>query len=283
MSSSEPQRPVVLTIAGSDSGGGAGVQMDLRVFARAGVHGTTAITALTAQNLAGVADVIGTPAASVRRQIEAVREGFGLAAAKTGMLGTQKIVECVAEVWPADVPLVVDPVMVATSGARLLDVGAERAYREHLAPRAALVTPNLDEAAVLLGIERIGRADVAAVAVDLEGALGCPALLKGGHLDGDPVDVLSRHGVLHAWSHPRVDGVNTHGTGCMLSAAIAARLGLGARLVDAVADGLAFVHHALVRATPMATAQGAVERLAAVEASEFDLSPLSRNDVPRRS
>lgn len=268
-------RPVALSVAGSDSGGGAGVQADLRVFHRLGVFGTTAITATTAQNLTGVRDVAGLDAAHVRAQIAAVTEGFGVRAAKTGMLWSQSIVEAVAgALASAGVPIVVDPVMVATSGARLLDARAIAAYSERLLPRASLVTPNLDEAAVLLGRERVGPDDMRGAADALAQRFGVPVLLKGGHLRGDPIDLLRHaHGVV-AWRHRRIEGVNTHGSGCMLSAAIAARMAHGDGLADACAYALAFVHDALARGLTLAT--GVV--VADVEHADADPGVLERLD-----
>lgn len=266
-------RPVVLSVAGSDSGGGAGIQADLRAFSRLGTFGTTAITAITAQNLSGVTDVHGVPVATVRAQIEAVLAGFDVRAAKTGMLWSAEIVSTVARIrqqgrvrhW------VVDPVMVATSGARLLKEDAIAAYKRELLPGASLATPNLDEAAVLLERGPIERGEIDAVARELERSLGCAVLLKGGHLQGDPVDLLCVGGQLTRWAHPRLAVVNTHGTGCMLSAAIAAQLGLGATLQDACAKGLAFVADALSQ--PWEIAAGV--KLAGIERAEARLALLS--------
>jgi hydroxymethylpyrimidine/phosphomethylpyrimidine kinase len=266
-------RPVALSVAGSDSGGGAGIQADLRTFSRLDTFGTTAITAITAQNLAGVTDVHGVPVTTVRAQLDAVIDGFAPKAAKTGMLWSAEIVRTVAEVrrqgriahW------VVDPVMVATSGARLLREDAIAAYRTDLLPGATLATPNLDEAAVLLERERLGRADLDAAAHELERRLGCAVLLKGGHLEGDPVDLLCAGGRVTRWSHPRLLQVNTHGTGCMLSAAVTAHLARGATLADACAGGLAFVADAL--AHPW-TLEGGV-RLAGLERAEAGQAVLS--------
>jgi hydroxymethylpyrimidine/phosphomethylpyrimidine kinase len=258
--------PVALTIAGSDSGGGAGIQADLRVFSRLGVFGTTVVSALTAQNLEGVTAVHASPASFVAAQLEAVLAGFPVAAAKTGMLWSRAIIERVAAVLaPRRIPLVVDPVMVATSGARLLEEEAVLAYRRSLFPLAALATPNLDEAAVLLGREVEG-APLDELARALEDRLGCPVLLKGGHLAGDPVDTLCARGVLSRWSHRRVDRVNSHGSGCLLSAAIAAWLAAGRDLRAACDGALRFTASAL--ASPHALASGA--RLAGIERARVD-------------
>jgi hydroxymethylpyrimidine kinase/phosphomethylpyrimidine kinase len=247
--------------------------MDLRVFHRLGVFGTSAITAVTAQNLAGVSGVAMLTPAFVREQIDAVLAGFPVRAAKTGMLGTRAVVEAVADaVVAANLVCVVDPVMVATSGARLLDEDAVEAYRELLIPRAALATPNLDEAAVLLGRPRVEAAGLHDAADALFERLGCAVLLKGGHLPGDPVDLLRHAGGVAAWRHARIDGVDTHGSGCMLSAAIAARFALGDELVEACRHGLAFTHDALARG--LALEGGA--RLADVEAATTDSGKLER-------
>lgn len=239
-------RPVALTIAGSDSGGGAGIQADLRVFSRLGVFGTCVITAVTAQNLTGVRGVAGIAADIVRAQAEAVAEGFAPGAVKTGMLWSAAIVETVADLvarqlLPAPV---VDPVMVATSGARLLEADAVTAYEHALFPHARVITPNLDEAALLLG-HAITRDGMHEAARALKARYGCPVLLKGGHLDGEPVDLLCTGATLREFHNARVDAVNTHGSGCTLSAAIAAKLALGLELEDACAQAIAFLHGAL--------------------------------------
>lgn len=255
--------PAALSIAGSDSGGGAGIQMDLRVFRRLGVLGTTAITAVTAQNLEGVTDVFGIEPDSLTAQVQAVLDGFDVRAIKTGMLWSRQSVEAVVAVLAtADAPVVVDPVMIATTGARLLDDGAIESYGP-LLRRATLVTPNLDEADVLAG-RTVDRDDLRAEAERLVDRLGTAVLLKGGHLEGAPRDVLATGTETLAWDHDRVAGINSHGSGCMLSSAITARLAVGDGLVDAVAAGLAFAHDALARATGHEPALAQVE-LARVE------------------
>lgn len=266
-------RSVALSIAGSDSGGGAGIQADLRTFSRLGVFGTTAITAVTAQNLDGVRAVAGVPADVVAAQIAAVLEGFEVGALKTGMLWSAEIIERVAAAVAAGgIAAVVDPVMVATSGARLLQEDAVAAYRDVLAPVCAVLTPNLDEAAVLLERGRIDAAQVDEAARELGERLGCSVLLKGGHLSGDPVDVLWHDGQWTRWGHERVAGVDTHGSGCMLSAAIAAWLARGADLITACERGLGFVHGAL--AASLALARGV--RLAGIEHARGEDAPLWR-------
>jgi len=224
---------VALTIAGSDPSGGAGVQADLATFAAHGVHGTSVITALTAQNTVGVQGVRVTPVDFVAAQLDSVCDDIALAATKTGMLADEGIVELVADrARRGDLPaLVVDPVMVSSTGARLLSAGAERAYVDELLPRAAVVTPNLREAAVLLGLEVPLRsaADVAAH----RGALGalCPdgwVIVTGGHVtDDDAVDVVIHGDELHELRGPRAATDNDHGTGCTFASAVAAGLARG--------------------------------------------------------
>ncbi len=242
----------VLSIAGSDSGGGAGIQADLKTFAAHGVHGLTAITAVTAQNTRTVAAVLPIPARMLRAQIDALFEDFDIRAIKIGMLGTRQTVGVVAAALDrADPPpIVLDPVMVASSGARLLRDDAIGALREQLIPRAALLTPNLPEAELLLGFSIRGRRAMDRAARDLL-ALGCGAvLLKGGHATGPTVrDVFIDHaGQVLEIHHPRLR-VDGHGTGCTLSAAIAAELACGTVLSQAVARAVDYVHDALRSAT----------------------------------
>lgn len=231
-------RPVALTIAGSDSGGGAGLQADLKTWAALGVHGTTAITCVTAQNPTEVRAVRAMPASVVIGQIEAVVAELPPAAFKTGMLFNASIIRAVAEWFRAAKrpPLVVDPVMVATSGAQLLQPAAIRALVTELLPLAILVTPNADEAALLTGRPLRTLEDLRSAARALYLRHGCAALVKGGHLrhlsratdvffDGENELILSA---------PFVRGVATHGTGCTYSAAVAGYLALGLPLVEAV-------------------------------------------------
>ena len=243
--------PVALTIAGSDSGGGAGIQADLKTFHAFGAFGTSVITALTAQNTLGVTGVHAVPPAFVRAQLDAVATDLRPAALKTGMLATAEIVIAVADGIVAHglENVVADPVMIATSGDRLLDSGAERAITERLLPLVALVTPNLDEAALLVGapIESVVQMEQAARTLVERGARA--ALVKGGHLAGDEVvDVLFDGASLAQWRRPRVHTSAGHGTGCTLSAAIAAGLAHGHSLHAAVEDALDFVHRAIQQA-----------------------------------
>ena len=239
---------IALTIAGSDSGGGAGIQADLKTFHQFGVFGTSAVTALTAQNTRGVRAVHPAPDAIVEAQLAALAEDLPPAAVKSGMLATAALVRLVAGAirragWRE---YVLDPVMVATSGDRLLDAAAETVVRGELLPLAALVTPNLDEAAILTGEPVRTVADMERAGRRLLGLGARNALVKGGHLaGGDLTDVLITPAGVRHFPRPRIDTTSTHGTGCTLSAAITAGLALGRPLEQAVADGLDYVHRAL--------------------------------------
>jgi hydroxymethylpyrimidine/phosphomethylpyrimidine kinase len=254
---------IALTIAGSDSGGGAGIQADLRTFAAHGVHGCSALTAVTAQNTVAVTDWVGLEPRMVAAQIEAVATDMPLAATKTGMLATAAIVEAVAGAARrlALGPLVVDPVMVAKSGDRLLAPEAERAYVERLFPLATLVTPNLLEAEALLGRPVRDLAAMRAAARDLVALGPRAALVKGGRLAGDAVDVLCDDGRVVELPGPRVDTAHTQGTGCTLSAAICARLALGDGLVEAVAAAKAYLTAALRGAYRTGRGRGPLDHL----------------------
>ena len=254
-----------LTIAGSDSGGGAGIQADLRTFAAHGLLGTSAITAITAQNTTGVRAWEAVSPALVTAQIDAVLDDLPVAAAKTGMLGAQSIIEAVAATWrrraPA-IPLVIDPVMVATSGHRLLDAGAEHAMRALLA-LATVVTPNLPEAAVLSGLP-VGAPALAhaeAIAVHAPGVI---IIIKGGHRlgDGPAVDLVRRpDGTTWELTAPWVDTTSTHGTGCTFSAAITANLALGMTLDSAFIEAKHYLTRALEHALPIGSGHGPVDHL----------------------
>ncbi len=250
---------IALTIAGSDSGGGAGIQADLKTFHQFGVFGTSVVTAVTAQNTVGVRAWKALPAALVTQQIDAVADDLPPLAVKSGMLGSAELAEVVAAALERRrLPnYVLDPVMVATSGDRLLHRDAEQVIARRLVPLATLVTPNLDEAAILTGgrvrtpeeMERAGRALV---------RLGArAALVKGGHLAGDVVvDVLVADGTARSFTHPRIDTTSTHGTGCTLSAAVAAGLAHGRPLERAVEDALDFVQRALAAAPGLGQGHG---------------------------
>lgn len=248
--SEQPAR--ALTIAGSDSGGGAGIQADLKTFAAFGVHGMSALTAITAQNTRGVLGVELVSPELVAEQIDAVVEDLGVDAVKTGMLGSAEIVATVAErirTHGLQSRFVLDPVMVAKSGDRLLDPEAVGAVRERLLPLARCITPNLAEAAVLTdmsvgSLEEMGSAGQRL----LELGAGA-ALVKGGHLDGDPVDLLCLPDGEIPIGGERVDTPHTHGTGCTLGAAITAGLARGQELEPAVRAAREYLQAAL-RAAP---------------------------------
>jgi hydroxymethylpyrimidine/phosphomethylpyrimidine kinase len=259
-------RVIALTIAGSDSGGGAGIQADLKTFTRFGVFGTSAITAVTAQNTLGVRAWERVSPALVRAQIDAVAEDLRPGAIKSGMLGDAEVVRAVAEAVRAHAlrPYVLDPVMVATSGDPLLEPDAVSAIVGELFPLATLVTPNLDEVAILTG-ER--PADVAAMeraARELVTKRGArAALVKGGHLAGSElVDVLFDGRTVRRFTHERVDTTSTHGTGCTLSAAIAAGLALRVPLDGAVELGLEYVRRAIVSAPALGSGHGPLNHFA---------------------
>ncbi|RIH84015.1 Hydroxymethylpyrimidine/phosphomethylpyrimidine kinase [Meiothermus luteus] len=250
---------VALTIAGSDSGGGAGVQADLKTFFRFGVYGASALTLVTAQNTLGVERVYLLSPELVYAQIQSVAEDLPVHAAKTGALGSGEIVAAVAEAVARFGlrPLVVDPVMVAKGGDSLLAEEAVAALKERLFPLADLITPNRLEAEALLGrpIRTLEEAKEAAQALL---ALGPKAvLLKGGHLEGEEaVDLLATREGVQAYAAPRVATRNTHGTGCTLSAAIAALLALGKPLAEAVAEAKAYLTRALKTAPPLGHGHG---------------------------
>ena len=250
-----------LTIAGSDSGGGAGIQADLKTFAAFGVFGTSAITALTAQNTVAVTGVHLAPPEFVVAQINAVVTDLGCDAVKTGMLGTAAIVEAVAAaIRRQALPnVVVDPVMVAKSGDHLLATEAVNAVRRALLPVARVVTPNIPEAEVLVG-GRIESLDDAIAAAHAIRGLGAQAVVvKGGHLDRDDiVDVLVDGASVVTMEGPRIAGVHTHGTGCTSSAAITARLAKGEVLVDAVAAVREWLSRAIANAPQVGRGIGPV-------------------------
>ena len=251
---------IALTIAGSDSSGGAGIQADLKTFSAFGVYGASAITALTAQNTRGVAGVEPVAASFVVAQIEAVLADLDVGAIKTGMLANAGIVEAVAHCLRAAQrrPLVVDPVMVATSGDPLLAADAVETMKRQLIPLASLITPNLPEAAWLLGAKPAGDDAEAIEQAKALQALGCGAvLLKGGHGAGETaVDILCDGEGVEPFVRPRIDTVHTHGTGCTLSAAIAALLAQGVALREAVARAKAYVWQALEAGRALGVGQG---------------------------
>ena len=259
--------PVALTIAGSDSGGGAGIQADLKTFHAFGVFGTSALTAITAQNTRGVTAVHAVPGEIVRAQVHAVATDFEVRACKTGMLATRELVELVGHVIREErLPnYVLDPVMVATSGDRLLDQDAEKAILEHLLPLCAVVTPNLDEAAILVGSAVASEAGMRAAARTLAERGARAVLLKGGHLHGDAiVDVFYDGNAFTDFRKQKIATTSTHGTGCTLSAGIAAGLALGKPILQAVSDALAFVDRAIRGAPGLGGGNGPLNHFVAV-------------------
>ncbi len=253
--------PVALSIAGSDSSAGAGLQADLKTFSALGVYGATVVTAITAQNTLGVTAIHQVPAEIITAQIEAVFSDLAVAAVKTGMLGDEDAITATADSlqpFAQKVPIVVDPVMVSTSGSRLLKPGAEALLAHRLIPMAALVTPNLHEAAVLLncGIAQ-SEAEMERQAKLLFKLGPRAVLLKGGHgVGAEAVDVLFDGKSLRRYSSPRLPTKNTHGTGCTLASAIAAYLVKGLLLEEAVAHAKVYLQAALSRADEIRIGSG---------------------------
>jgi hydroxymethylpyrimidine/phosphomethylpyrimidine kinase len=251
-----------LTIAGSDSGAGAGIQADLKTFAAHGLYGTCAITAVTAQNTCGVSMVEALSADLVTAQIEAVFSDLGAHAAKTGMLATVAIVEAVsATVQALDIPfLVVDPVILASSGERLLDEDGLRALKAELIPLAVVVTPNIPEAETLTGMQVRTVEDQKEAARRIAGLGARSVVVTGGHASSDDItDLLFTGGEFIEFRHRRVPGRHTHGTGCTFSAAIASHLALGVDVRDAVPRAQAFVRDAIARAPALGQGRGPMD------------------------
>jgi hydroxymethylpyrimidine/phosphomethylpyrimidine kinase len=262
--------PVALTIAGSDSGGGAGLQADLRTFTACGVHGCVAVTAVTVQNTVGVTGFVAIPTSTVVDQIRAVVNDIGVAAAKTGMLASAAIISAVAEVCDEvgigrSVPLVVDPVAASMHGDPLLTDDALAALRSQLLPRATLITPNLDEVRLLVGIDVSSRAEQFIAAKQLH-ALGPRwVLVKGGHLRDDPqekdpqcLDLLYDGSDFTAFTGPRLDTPHTHGGGDTLAAAITSALARGWTMIEAVGYGKRYIEQAVAHAYPLGAGIGPV-------------------------
>ena len=242
--------PVAMTIAGSDSGAGAGIQADLKTFAALGVYGTSALTAVTAQNTQGVSGVHEIPVPLIEAQIDAIVSDIGADAVKTGMLSSSAIIQAVVgKLQEYDLPnLVVDPVMVAKGGDRLLQEEAVEALRTQLLPQALVVTPNIPEAEALTG-RRISSLEDARRAAEEIIALGARGVVvKGGHLEGDAVDTYYDGHQFREFSAPRIQSTSTHGTGCTFASAIAAGLARGMAPVDAIAAAKEYVTQAIQRA-----------------------------------
>lgn len=253
--------PIALTIAGSDSGGGAGIQADLKTFHQFAVHGTSVLVAVTAQNTVGVRAVHQVPEAVVTAQLAALADDLPPAAVKTGMLGDAAMVRLVAQTirereWR---PYVLDPVLVASSGDRLLTDEGTQAVSRDLLPLAALITPNLDEAEQLTGMTVRDPDAMKQAGYRLLEMGARAALVKGGHLDGDQlVDLLVVPGMSRRFTRARISTSSTHGTGCTLSAAITAGLAWGRPLERAVEDGLDYVHRAIAEALRLGAGHGPI-------------------------
>ena len=252
-------QPVALTIAGSDPSGGAGLQADLKTFQAFDVYGMSVVILLTVQNTVEVRLVEPVSAELVEAQLDAATTDIPPQAAKTGALGTREVVEVVAE-WArkTSVPLVVDPVMMSTQGNRLLAGDARGVVVEQLLPRAVLVTPNLDEARILaeMPVENVEQMEIAARLIAEHGPKG--VLVKGGHLPGEPTDVLFWEGRIERFSAARVASRHTHGTGCTYSAAITAELAKGSSMVDAVGSAKSYVTRAIAEAPGLGQGTGPV-------------------------
>ena len=255
--------PRVLTVAGSDSGGGAGIQADLKAMLAHGVHGMSALTAITAQNSLGVQGVWPLPIEAVERQFRSVVDDIGVDAVKTGMLGTAELTAAVARLLGTldpDVPVVVDPVSVSKHGDPLLDPEAVEALRAELLPRATVLTPNLDEVRFISGLDVADEDGMRGAARALL-ALGPRwVLVKGGHLAGEAADLLAGPGGAEHWFRaPRLDNRHTHGTGCTLASSIASRLALGDDVPAAVAAAKAYVTGGIAHGFPLGAGIGPVD------------------------
>ena len=260
-----------LTIAGSDSGGGAGIQADLKTFAALGVYGTSAVAALTAQNTVAVTGIHEVPAEFVVAQIDAVADDIAIDAVKTGMLASADIVEAVAEtIARRTLPnLVVDPVMVAKSGDVLLTEPAVEAIRRSLLPLAAVLTPNRPEAERLLGVSVTNRDEAREAAKRLIDLGPRAVIVKGGHFDeADIVDLLYDGTTFQEFRHPRLQTRHTHGTGCTFAAAIAALLARGIELADAVHQAIEYVEGAIAHGLAIGAGHGPLDHFWAVRPAE---------------
>lgn len=256
----------ILTIAGSDSGGGAGIQADIKTITVLGGYAMSAITALTAQNTLGVQGVHPVPAAFVRRQLDSVLSDIGVDAVKTGMLASAEIVQAVAEVLRLCKPavLVVDPVMVAKSGDLLLTEAARDRLKHDLIPLAQVVTPNLPEASVLAGFAVTDEGSMRRAAAAIHDLGACMVLVKGGHLHGPALDILFDGSRYHPFEGARLQQRNTHGTGCTLSAALATFLAQGQTPLDAVENARAFTRRAIANALALGSGHGPTNHYAAI-------------------
>jgi len=255
--------PVALTIAGSDPSGGAGLQADLKAFHRHGVYGMSVVTLLTVQNTQRVSAVEVLDPALVVAQLDAVLEDIPPAAAKTGALGNAAVIAAVAErARQCSFPLVVDPVMVSKHGMALIADDAVRTLIDRLLPHAALVTPNLAEASRLAGFEVRDAEGMERAARAIAGMGPRHVLVKGGHLEGDAMDLLLSDGLVTCHAAPRIESTHTHGTGCVLSASVTARLARGESVPEAVAGAKAFVREAIATSPRLGLGQGPVNLFA---------------------
>jgi len=249
----------VLTVAGSDSGGGAGIQADLKAMLALGVHGMSVVTAVTAQNSVGVQGCWELPAAAVRAQLASVLDDIGVDAVKTGLLASAELVATVASgLSGVDAPVVVDPVSVSKHGDPLLAPGAVDALRWQLLPLATLVTPNIPEAEQLTGLRIAGPEDMLRAAEKLLGRGPRAVLVTGGHLAGEAIDLLWDGSTARTFCAPRLANRHTHGTGCTLASAIAARLALGDGLVEAVSAAKEYLTGAIAAGFPLGAGTGPV-------------------------
>lgn len=250
-----------LSIAGSDSGGGAGIQADLKTMIMHGVFGMSAITALTAQNTTGVYGIQETTPDFLAAQLDAVFSDLRPDAVKIGMVPTPQLMEVIADrlrYWKAE-NIVLDPVMVATSGSRLMETAAVRTLKAQLLPLCSLATPNIPEAEVLSGMEIHGESDMVAAATAIADECGCAVLLKGGHSVCDADDLLVKDGEAIWFRGRRIDTRNTHGTGCTLSSAIASNLAKGLSLADAVAEAKAYISGCLAAGLDLGAGSGPMD------------------------
>ena len=264
-------RPRAMTIAGSDSGGGAGIQADLKTFAALGVYGTSALTAITAQNTVSVTDVHEIPVSTISAQIDAILTDIGADAVKTGMLSSSVIIDCVAEslqrhaALPGVSRLVVDPVMVAKSGDSLLRQEAVSSLKERLMPLAAVVTPNIPEAEVLTGQTINDDEGMKEAARRIVGMGAQSVVVKGGHRDGPATDLYYDGNSFDEFTSPRFDTPNTHGTGCTFASAVAAGLAQGLATENAVAQAKEFVTEAIRNSFPIGGGHGPLHHFWAAE------------------
>ena len=247
-----------MTIAGSDSGGGAGIQADLKTFAALGVYGTSVLTAVTAQNTLGVTAVHEIPTEVIAAQFESVITDIGVGAVKTGMLASNSIIQCVAsQLQRHPVPwLVVDPVMVAKSGDSLLRNGATEALRSRMVPLASVITPNIPEAETLTGMKIVSDMEVRQAAEKLVAMGAKTVVVKGGHRKGPATDLYYDGSRFHEFSAERIETANTHGTGCTFASAIAAGLARGMSLLDSVALAKDYVTEAIRRSFSVGQGHG---------------------------